>query len=124
MVKKYYLEKAKQEALKSQMNHKHGAIVVKNGKIISSGYNQYVEFCHTNRKISIHAEIDAIRNCYPKSKLKDSILYVVRIDRSRGLKFSKPCNNCIKYMENKTNLMGVYYSLSESSRNIGLGPTR
>ena len=114
MVKKRYIELAKREATKSHMGHKHGAVIVDNntGRVLSKGCNQYVEFCHTSRRLSLHAEINAISNCR-KSQLKNSTLYVVRLDKAGNLKYSKPCDKCMRFIINKTDISGVYYSLSE-----------
>jgi tRNA(Arg) A34 adenosine deaminase TadA len=64
-----------EESLKSDANHKHGAVIVKKGKILSSGYNQkaptrskYIKHrCHHNVGTSVHAEYSAIHN-YLKQK--------------------------------------------------------
>lgn len=47
-------------ASNSSMNTRHGAVLVKSGKIITTGTNHHK--CHlSNNKLSVHAEIDAIQ---------------------------------------------------------------
>lgn len=59
--KEYYLREASQEAEKSILQCRHGAIIVKGGKIISRGYN----------KGDVHAECSAIHNLlHTSSKTK------------------------------------------------------
>ena len=50
--KMYYLYQAADEAMKSNLQCKHGSIIVKGGKILGRGYN----------KGSVHAECDAINH--------------------------------------------------------------
>jgi deoxycytidylate deaminase len=60
-----FLSLASAIAHKSDMHHKHGAVLVYHGKLISVGYNNprnyskdnVIEKCYT-----CHSEIDAIRN--------------------------------------------------------------
>lgn len=116
MPKQYFndfVEEAKYEAYKSNMRCKHGAVVVKNGNVISRGFNKQIVNCK-NYKISIHAEVDAISNCYPKTRLNNAVLFVVRISSALDgeLMFSKPCKHCTKYLKNRP-LAGVYYSISK-----------
>jgi deoxycytidylate deaminase len=105
---KYYLDIAAQIALNSDMNHKHGAVIVYKKNIIAIGYNYYY------RNSSIHAEIAAI--CQLKGKEKEVLqhceLYVVRIAPKKFnniLKYSKPCDNCQNYI-NKKSIKKIYYS--------------
>lgn len=104
----YYLEIAAQVALNSDMNHKHGAIIVYKKEIIAVGYNYY----YGNN--SIHAEIAAISKLKGKEKdiLPECELYVVRIAPKQFnniLKYSKPCNNCQNYIKKKS-IKKTYYS--------------
>jgi cytidine deaminase len=104
---------------KSNMLHKHGAIVTdKKGSKISAGYNKCVYLSgknsHTHymsgKKMTIHAEEMALKNADPR-KLKGAILYVVR---SRdGMLNSMPCERCmsiIGFCMKKHGLKMVYYS--------------
>uniref|UniRef100_A0A6C0FDI6 CMP/dCMP-type deaminase domain-containing protein n=1 Tax=viral metagenome TaxID=1070528 RepID=A0A6C0FDI6_9ZZZZ len=107
-MKKGAMELAITEAEKSMQNHKHGAVIVQAGKIISSGHNK------TTSKVpshlwSRHAEMAAIRQLTDKSKsLNDAQVYVVRINKC-GLADSKPCKYCQEYMR-LHGIKRVFYS--------------
>ena len=109
----YFLYRASKVALKSSMTHKHGCVIVKDNVILSTGFNhQYLT--KMNNLYSIHAEIEAIKklkkfNITIKEKVE---MYVVRIGTenfNHCLKYSKPCENCIKCIEN-LNIKRIYYS--------------
>lgn len=108
-----FFRTASRQAIKSNMSHKHGAVIVLNDEIISVGYNKFVT--HLYNWYSVHAEIDAI-NKLPKKKFKPSFskidMYVVRIGPNsfnNPLKFSKPCFECEKAIS-RLGISKVYYS--------------
>lgn len=79
---RYFIEEARHEAEKSNMNHRHGCVIVKNNRIVSMGHNYYYHHCtfnghtHNNsnrkQKYSVHAEEDAIKNyCRKYTKTKN-----------------------------------------------------
>jgi deoxycytidylate deaminase len=108
----FFLKRATNLALKSPcQNHRHGCVIVKDDEILSEGYNHTQT--HLYHKFSIHAEVDAISKLKHNKKLLSSCdLYVVRIGRdSMGnpLKYSKPCQDCIKAIH-KAGIRRVYYS--------------
>jgi deoxycytidylate deaminase len=111
---KYYLNYAANIAMKSNMNHKHGAIIVYKKKIIATGFNYIINSYYN--EFSIHAEISAISSIksIPNYKiiLQECELYVVRIgpkELFNTLKYSKPCCNCQKAI-NKYDIKKVFYS--------------
>ena len=108
----YFLEIAAQAALKSDMNHKHGAIIVYKKNVIATGNNYY------QGEHSIHAEVDAISKVRGKKKeiLPHCDLYVVRIGPEKmnhHLKYSRPCCNCQKYISKKS-IKRTFYSTNYS----------
>ena len=78
-----------------------GAVIVKNGKIISKGYNKR----ERNKKIISHAEIDAILKA--NKKLKAYFLY--NCDLYVTL---KPCDMCKKVINN-SRINNVFYLLEK-----------
>ena len=64
---KAFLSVARYLASKSDSRHKHGAIVVKGGSVIGTGFNKdrnhpdIVSPEHIKSHCSVHAEVDAIR---------------------------------------------------------------
>ncbi len=99
-------------ASKSNLNNKHGCVIVHRGKILSTGYN----CCHYNNHNihTRHAEFDCIskiKKIRNKNKilLSECSLYVVRINDENNLKNSKPCNKCFEYII-KSGIKKIYYS--------------
>ena len=82
------------------------------GKKYNTGYNH---ISHKNN-CCYHAEVDAFKNTNLKNlRNKNVNLIVLRVNKSRQLCASKPCENCIKFMNKmiikfKINLKYVYYS--------------
>lgn len=79
-------------------HHRHGCVIVKNGKVISTGYNHHIRGDLTK---TIHAEMDAISKLKKTEDLRNCELYVVRIGTSNmgcPLKYSKPCPICTEFM--------------------------
>ncbi len=127
-IKEYsILHEAVNIAKKSNMRAKHGCVIVKQGKIISTGYNRTLgnnkyqsrDVSKENKisqgRYSIHAEQDALRNSDPK-ELEGAKLYVIRLgctDLNPFFMNSHPCKKCTniinKFME-KHGLKKVYYS--------------
>lgn len=98
-------------AKKSTMQHKHGAIIVRNNEIIGQGTNHVASFM--SHSWSCHAEIAAIQNCGLKGKEKnkffDATLLVVRVGNDGMTKLSKPCPNCANQIQ-KLGIKKVFYS--------------
>lgn len=95
-------------AAKSPLTHKHGCVVVKDRKIIATGFNDKP----TNKsKNSIHAEIAALR------KVKHLVdhtctMYVVRQGPTAcNYKYSKPCATCADMIQ-KFKIRTVFYSVN------------
>lgn len=84
-------------AQSSECSFRHGAVVVKGGRVVSTGINRFknhplsVSPEHIKSHCSVHAEVDALR------KLKDAkgaTIYVARIGRRGDKMLSRPCNMC------------------------------
>jgi deoxycytidylate deaminase len=112
----YYLRIAAEVAMNSEMNHKHGAVLVHRKNIIAVGYN------YNLASFSIHAEVAAISQLKGRDKdvLCECELYVVRIGTSKydnALKYSKPCINCQNYITKKC-IKKTYYSTNYEFDNL------
>lgn len=85
------------------------AFIVKNGKIISVGYNyqKSVKNKRDGYEWSIHAEYMAIRKA--KEKAAGANMYVVRILRRGGFANSEPCETCDRHI-NKAGIKRVWYT--------------
>lgn len=109
-----FLKKAAEIARRSSMNHRHGCVIVRNGEIISEGFNHTeMHMYHIN---SIHAEINCLMKLKRNTKiLADADMYVVRIGTEKmgnPLKYSKPCSDCTKVIL-RSGIKRIYYSTSD-----------
>jgi deoxycytidylate deaminase len=107
------------DAIKLAKNGDHkqrvGCVIFHKKKILSYGWNQCqrsVKKLHPKYqrwKGSVHAEVDAI--IHAKTELKGTSLLVIRINKKEQLRFSKPCQHCMKYIQH-VGIKKVYYSTS------------
>lgn len=87
-------------ASKSQSRQKHGAVVVKSGRVLGTGYNKdknnpfIVSPEHIKTHCSSHAEIEAIKDA--GWNVKGAVLYVARVNRQGNDRYSRPCKYCQK----------------------------
>ncbi len=69
-------ELATSVALHSQMTQKHGAVLVRGGKVIGRGFNSCSPVracaCNSTQSVFMHAEMAAIRNVNYSTKSKDT----------------------------------------------------
>ena len=113
---KAFLSVARYLASKSDSRHKHGAIVVKGGSVIGTGFNKdrnhpdMVSPEHIKTHCSVHAEVDAIRDA--RWNVKGAVLYVARVNRFGKDRDSKPCDRCNVVIE-ETQIKKVIYTRSD-----------
>jgi deoxycytidylate deaminase len=110
---KKYIFEAMKLAKKSNLRQKHGSVIVHNGDIIASGYNN--NELGTDVIFSRHAEFDSIskikrlRNIN-KNLFANCTIYIVRIStENNSLKCSKPCLACMQYIL-KCGIKKIIYS--------------
>lgn len=118
MIKRLFIDEAYNQALKSDMNFNHGAIIIHRGKIVGKGYNTYID---SNYKRSIHAEEKAITDSLKKisgSELKKCELVIIRINNQGKCLDSKPCINCSKMIQ-RYSIKKVFYSCAGVNHNNG-----
>lgn len=110
---KSFLSVARYLATKSQSRRRHGAIVVKSGRVLGTGFNKdtnnpfIVSPEHIKTNCSRHAEIEAIRDA--NWNVKGAILYVARVNNQGLDRNSKPCNRCQVVIE-ETQIKKVIYT--------------
>lgn len=107
----HFLHAAMRCAGKSQhMRHSHGAVLVKNSKIIATGCNSYTVGPDTCSH-SVHAEVSCLRNADISNAHCCLIMYVVRVNNFGDLQESKPCASCQSVLK-KFNINRVFHSTS------------
>lgn len=103
-----------EEAHKSNHKQKVGCVIFNKKILLSKGYNttqKSVKKLHPKYQRfpnSVHAEVDAIikaRKC-----LKGSTILVIRINKKNQLRISKPCLNCLTYI-NHVGIKNIFYSI-------------
>jgi len=104
--------RAEDQAKKSSMVHRHGAVIVRGNMVIGEGYNQRSTYMSHN--YSMHAEIAAIHSIPRKNRnrkhLEDSTMVVIRIaGKDNHCALSAPCANCRKEIQ-KLGIRRVFYS--------------
>lgn len=112
------VEVAEEMASKSGQYQRHGAVVVQNGKVISSGFNKTAGR-YPNMQ-TLHAEMAAIKMC---SSVIDSHVYVVRINNQGNLQNSRPCRRCYRYML-KHGVSKVWWSTGDGNKFASMDLTR
>jgi deoxycytidylate deaminase len=94
-----YLSAARYCATKSTARNTHGAVVVKGGRVLGTGWNKnrnnplIVSPEHIKSDCSYHAEEVAIREA-GEDNVRGAILYVARVNRHGNDRDSKPCSKC------------------------------
>lgn len=105
-----------EEAKKSDHKQKVGAVIFDKKRIISKGHNtcqKSVKKLHPKFqrfKYSVHAEVDSIIKA--KKDLKGTSILVVRLNKNNQFRLSKPCFNCMNYIE-YVGIKKVFYSISK-----------
>lgn len=93
-----FLSVARYLSKKSAARQKHGAVVVKSGRVLGTGYNKdknhptQVSPEHIKTHCSRHAEIEAMKDA--NWNVRGAVLYVARLNRQGNDRNSRPCKYC------------------------------
>lgn len=116
MIPNSIISKAVDVCYKSEHSQKHGAVIFKGKRIYSMGFNTSSRSVKSINKIaqrwktSVHAEVSAILNA--KRDLNGLDILVVRMNNKRQFMLSKPCINCLSYID-YCGIRNIYYSTKE-----------
>lgn len=116
-----YLSVARYCATKSIARNTHGAVVVKGGRVLGTGWNknrnnpQIVSPEHIKSDCSYHAEEVAIREA-GEDNVKGAIIYVARVNRHGNDRDSKPCSKCATLIE-KVGIKRVVFTMEAGEIN-------
>jgi len=94
---------------------KHGAVVVKGGRVLSTGINKernhpaIVSSNHIKEHCSVHAEVDALKRI---ENPKGATIYIARVNRRGQNRESQPCRACYKTLKN-AGIKKIVYTTSE-----------
>lgn len=98
-----FLSVARYFATKSSSRNTHGAVVVKGGRVLGTGWNKdrnhpmVVSPEHIKTDCSTHAEESAIRDA--GDGIRNAVIYVARVNKHGEDRNSKPCPRCSKLIE-------------------------
>jgi len=119
---KHFFRLAAEEAALSEMKYRHGAVIVRGGRILAKGFNHY---CRTPHSMSTHAEMAALDNLEgstkeeQKERAKESDLFVVRLggraiepQEAIWKRNSRPCPVCVEQMH-RYGVKRVYYTVGQ-----------
>ena len=108
-------------ATQSRFKYRLGAVVVKSGRVLSTGVNE-IRFTHFNfpkkHEISLHAEQAAILKLLRTRRMIDlcgATLYVSRIDSKGNPRLAKPCPICLELIHT----VGIKRTVYTTSDGIG-----
>jgi len=107
-----YLSFATYVASQSDCRMKHGAVIVKGGRVIATAVNternrpEQVSEEHIKTHCSVHAEVNALRRA---KKVKGATIYVARSNRSGDPIMSRPCDRCYKQIK-RSGIKKVVYT--------------
>lgn len=93
-----FLSVARYFATKSKARKMHGAVLVKSGRVVGTGYNKdrnspfVVSPEHIKPHCSRHAEFEAIREAGDNAN--GAVLYVARVNKQGQDRNSRPCRLC------------------------------
>lgn len=108
-----YVSVARYFAAKSKSRNTHGAIVVKSGRVLGTGYNKdrnhprSVSPEHIKTDCSFHAEEIAIRDA--GKNLKGARIYVARVNKNGDDRDSQPCPRCL-YLIRSVGIKKIIYT--------------
>ena len=98
-----YLSVATYLASQSECRMKHGAVIVKGGRVLSTGTNKernhpmQVSSEHIKTHCSVHAEMDAIKKA---GDIRGATIYVARVNKNGQQRNSRPCTLCYRIIKN------------------------
>lgn len=108
-----YLSVARYFATKSKSRNTHGAVVVKGGRIMGTGFNKdrnhprVVSPEHIKTDCSYHAEEVAIKES--GDNVRGARIYVARVNRHGQDRDSEPCSRCLTLIK-KAGIKKIIYT--------------
>lgn len=106
---------AERQASKSEhKQHRLGAVIVKSGNVLSTGYNQ-LRPTKTLRHNTLHAEEAAILKLLNRGRLHQlagSSIYVSRTTKGNAVGLARPCERCMDLIRS-VGIRTIYYTVDE-----------
>lgn len=118
---KSFLSVARYFAGKSSQRYRHGAVIIKGGSVIGTGYNKgrnnpnYISPEHIKSDGSYHAEEVAIKNA--GESIQGATIYVARINKTGQDRDSRPCKKCMAVIKD-AGIKKVIYTTNSGRINV------
>ena len=99
--------------------HRLGAVVVKGGRVLSTGYNE-IRWNQRFQKENVHAEEAAIVKLLTAgrpSSLIGADIYVSRFTRGGAIGLAKPCLSCQRLIQ-ASGIRRAYYTCSDGTTGV------
>lgn len=97
-----FLDVAVRMAETSEAEFKHGAVVVRGGRVLALGVNKWknrdmppTTSTEYNPHLTVHAEVDALSRV---KNARGATIYVARVSKHGEERFSRPCPRCEKVL--------------------------
>ena len=119
-----FFKAAFKASLNSQYTHKLGAVLVKGGSIISSGFSKTRAIAFGQKfgyqEGSIHAEVDCLIGI-SKSVSSGCDLYVFRAYKkaNSGIALAKPCPQCVAFCQSML-IKRIYFTDPDEEKGYGV----
>lgn len=104
----------------SELAQQHGAVVVKNGRVLALGVNKQKNAdintpfaVNAPEYFTVHAEVDAINRA---ANTQGATIYIARINKQGEERYSRPCDNCAEVIR-KAGIRTVIYTLTGEEEN-------
>jgi deoxycytidylate deaminase len=116
-----YLNVARYFATKSSSRNTHGAVIVKSGRVVATGWNKdrnhptNVSPENIKTDCSFHAEEVAIRVA-GEDNVRGAVIYVARVNKNGYDRDSKPCSKCASLIE-KVGIKRVIFTMEAGEIN-------
>lgn len=117
---KSLLNLATKVAATSELAQRHGAVIVKNGRVLALGVNKQKNAdintpyaVNAPEYFTVHAEADAINRA---RNIKGATIYIARVNKNGEERFSRPCDSCAEAIR-KAGIRTVIYTLTEGNEN-------
>lgn len=109
-----FLELAIKTAEMSECRQRHGAVITKGGSVLSIGWNKLKNHPSVlpEKEILFHAGVHAEVDCIKKlgSSARGATIYIARINKGGEVRYSEPCKNCKRAIE-QAGIKKVIYTI-------------
>lgn len=101
----------------SEVDKRHGAVIVKNGRVMSLGINKWrnkgleQEHAYWLDILTVHAERDALSRV---SDARGAVVYIARVGKEGERLMSRPCWRCMKALA-EAGVKRVIYTVGEAN---------